>query len=214
MPDLSKLPAKSKVKLEVWSSRNLLRSSFHQKYPKLGPILQFIFAFFRDVVDELLLHCLHAHLKLSHLVHVSSAIKPAGVSLLEKQDSILFSKNPTKVQVAWCIHIRRSHIRIHTHTHLISHVDGIHCFHFLFCVTSVSLWPFIACHKLCIFKLGKKQRECLYSVKSKLRHRTKVEKNLAHSDFFKNNWKRKLDTPGWKLIQCNGNGKWESGSLS
>lgn len=116
MPDLSKLPAKSKVKLEVWSSRNLLRSSFHQKYPKLGPILQFIFAFFRDVMDELLLHCLHAHLKLSHLVHVSSAIKPAGVSLLEKQDSILFSKNPTKVQVAWCIRIRRSHIRIHTHT--------------------------------------------------------------------------------------------------
>ena len=25
------------------------------------------------------------------------------------------------------------------HTHLISHVDGIHCLHFLFCVTSVSL---------------------------------------------------------------------------
>ena len=24
-------------------------------------------------------------------------------------------------------------------THLISHVDGIHCLHFLFCVTSVSL---------------------------------------------------------------------------
>ena len=45
-----------------------------------------------------------------------------------------------------------------------------------FCVTSVSLWPFIACHKLCNFKLGKKQRERLYSVKSKLRHRTKVEK--------------------------------------
>ena len=37
-------------------------------------------------MDELLLHRLHAHLKLSHLVHVSSAIKPAGVSLLEKQD--------------------------------------------------------------------------------------------------------------------------------
>ena len=72
-----------------------------------------------------------------------------------------------------------------TQTHLISHVDGIHCFHFLFCVTSVSLWPFIACHKLCIFKLGKKQRECLYSVKSKLRHRTKVEKTWLTPIFLK-----------------------------
>ena len=26
----------------------------------------------------------------------------------------------------------------HTHTHLISHEDGIHCFHILSCVTSVS----------------------------------------------------------------------------
>ena len=35
-------------------------------------------------------------------------------------------------------------------THLISHEDGIHCFHIPSCVTSVSQWPFIACHKPCI----------------------------------------------------------------
>ena len=34
------------------------------------------------------------------------------------------------------------------------------------------------------FQAGrKKQRESLYSVKSNLRHRTKVKKNLAHSGF-------------------------------
>ena len=44
----------------------------------------------------------------------------------------------------------------HTHTHLISHEDRILCFHTLSCATSVSQWPFMAYHKPCSFKLGKK----------------------------------------------------------
>ena len=110
-------------------------------------------------------------------------------------------------------------MKTHTHTHLISHVDGIHCFHFLFCVTSVSLWPFIACHKLCIFKLGKKQRECLYSVKSKLRHRTKVEKKTWLTPIFlktiekenwillDENWSNVMGMVSGKVVLCPNAGK-------
>ena len=63
------------------------------------------------------------------------------------------------------------------------------------------------------FKLGKKQRECLYSVKSELRHRTKVEKTWLTPIFLKTiekenwilldeNWSNVMGMVSGKVVLC------------
>ena len=58
-----------------------------------------------------------------------------------------------------------------------------------FCVTSVSQWPFIACHKLCDFRLGKKAAWKFILGQEWFKAQNQSWMNLAHSGL--NNLKQK-----------------------
>ena len=86
-------------------------------------------------------------------------------------------------------------------THLISHEDGIQCFHNLLCYKCISVlsqWPFVACHKPCNFKLGKKAAWKFILGQERFKAQNQSWMNLAHSGL--NNWK--LEMKNQKLTWC------------